>query len=813
MKWAIYQAHWLLGISAGVVLSVMGITGAIMGFEDEIMTALSHGIVDVPVKVDPVLTPDTLIAHFMAQRPDATPIKITLFPKPGTSARLVYRPRSEDGTATEEDNTDGTYLNPYTGQVLGKAVGESFFDDVRSLHRYLLLPHNRGGVGRPITTCAAFCLLFFALSGLYLRWPRRVLDWRAWLKPDLGRRGRNLYWSLHSVAGTWLFLIFMVFAISGPTFAYDWYRDDLTALLTLTAVPPAKAPAPAHKPTSPAPLDQLWAGFQAVVHTDVTTVLFPVSDEPSRTVTVRYLTSDSPHYRAYNEITIDRYTGGVTKHNLYARQTLGKRISIGMLAVHRGKVLGVAGTVVFMLAACMLPLFCITGYLLYLDRRRKKSATRQLQETLPSRGNPAGDPPGGKAGEVLIAFASQSGTAEQIAWASANELIRGGRAARVAPLSALDVPQIKQAKTLLVVASTFGAGEPPDAARLFARKVLSAPANLSGLRGGVLALGHRDYPDFCGFGRSLDSWLRTSGVEFLFPLIEVDADDSSALESWRQELRALGATAEAGSWQTEPTRPWRLRQRTWVNPGSDGAGAYHLVLEAPDSSDLNWTPGDIAVITPRRSRPEPGAINPEAGVPTREYSISSISAHGRLELLVRKTLLADGQLGLGSGWLTEYAAPGDAIHLRIRSNPNFHPPAASGPMILIGAGTGLAGLRAHLLHRQHNGVPGAWLLFGERSPRADRFHGGEIEAWMRDSTLTRCDLVFSRDPVRRQYVQHRIEEAASQILKWVAEDGATIYVCGGFKMGADVHAALQKILGEPRLDEMAAAGHYRRDVY
>ena len=245
MKWAIYQTHWLLGITAGVVLSVMGITGAIMAFEDEIMTSLSHGIVDVPVKVDPVLTPDTLITRFMAQRPDATPIKITLFPQPGTAARLVYRPRSEDGIATEEDNTDGTYLNPYTGQVLGKAVGESFFDDVRSLHRYLLLPHNRGGVGRPITTCAAVCLLFFALSGLYLRWPRRVLDWRAWLKPDLGRRGRNLYWSLHSVAGTWLFLIFMVFAISGPTFAYDWYRDDITALLTLTAAPPAKAPAPA----------------------------------------------------------------------------------------------------------------------------------------------------------------------------------------------------------------------------------------------------------------------------------------------------------------------------------------------------------------------------------------------------------------------------------------------------------------------------------------------------------------------------------------------------------------------------------------
>jgi len=186
---------------------------------------------------------------------------------------------------------------------------------------------------------------------------------------------------------------------------------------------------------------------------------------------------------------------------------------------------------------------------------------------------------------------------------------------------------------------------------------------------------------------------------------------------------------------------------------------------------------------------------------------------GRMELLVRKTVLADGQLGLGSGWLTQHAELGDPVHLRIRSNPQFHPPQASGPMILVGAGTGLAGLRAHLLHRQHHGVRGAWLLFGERSSRTDRFHGQEMDGWMRDGTLARCDLVFSRDSAQRLYVQHRIEEAAHRVIKWVMEDGATIFVCGGLKMGAAVHAALQKILGERRLDELAAAGGYRRDVY
>lgn len=771
-----------------------------MAFEDEIMTASSHGIVDVPVRAaDPVLSPDRLLERFLEQSPGSIPTKLTVFPEPGKSARLVYKPRVDQLQASEEDDTDGTWLNPYTGEVLGKAVGERFFDNVRLLHRYLLLPHNRGGWGRPITTFAAASLAVSALSGLYLRWPRRrVFDWRAWLKPDLRRRGRNLYWSLHSVAGTWLFLVFLVFAITGPTFAYDAYRDELTALLTWTRMPPTKPAArDTGAPPRPARLDAVWTGFQAAVHTEVTSVLFPVSQKATRTVTVRYLTRGSPHYRAYNEITLDRDSGALVSHHLYARQSLGKQISIGMLAVHRGKVFGYAGAVIFMLAAVMVPFFCITGYLLYLDRRRKKTASQAVRQATPAL---AGLEP-----DVLIAFASQSGTAERIAWQSANELTRGGRAVRVERLGALDIPQIQRARTLLVVASTFGSGEPPDAARAFAKRVLSSPADLSGLRGGVLALGHRDYPDFCGFGRMLEGWLRGSGVAPLFPLIEMHADDPVALASWRHQLQALGAAAQSDApWEAETPQPWRLLERTLLNPGSPTAAVYHLVLEAQQPAVVQWTAGDIAVITPGRN------VHTSS---RREYSISSIPARGKLELLVRKTVLADGQLGLGSGWLTQHAALGDIVHLRIRSNPGFHPPDARGPMILIGAGTGLAGLRAHLLHRQHNGLKGAWLVFGERSSRTDRLHSGQIESWVGDGTLSRCDLVFSRDETRRQYVQHRLEEAASQVLSWVREEGATIFVCGGLQMGKAVHTVLQKILGESHLDDMAAAGHYRRDVY
>lgn len=375
IRWVLYRLHWLLGLTAGVVLSVMGVTGALMAFDDQIMTAASHGIIDVPVRSVPVLSPDALLERFKEQSPDSTPSKLTLFPEPGKSARLIYRPPTTAPLAPDEDNTEGTWLDPYTGRVLGPATGERFFDSVRSLHRFLLLPHNRGGIGRPITTFAAVCLAVSALSGLYLRWLARPRDWRTWLKPDLRRRGRLLYWSLHSVTGTWLFPIFLVFAITGPTFGYEGYRDVLTGLLTGTNIRPTERD-PAPRLAGPVRLDDVWAGFRATVHSDVTAVLFPVSQKATPTVTVRYLTRHSPHYRAYNEITIDRQSGTVINHDLYARQSLGKQISIGMLAVHRGKVLGITGVVVFMLAALMVSFFCVTGYLLYLDRRRKQARGR-----------------------------------------------------------------------------------------------------------------------------------------------------------------------------------------------------------------------------------------------------------------------------------------------------------------------------------------------------------------------------------------------------------------------------------------------------
>jgi sulfite reductase (NADPH) flavoprotein alpha-component len=147
-------------------------------------------------------------------------------------------------------------------------------------------------------------------------------------------------------------------------------------------------------------------------------------------------------------------------------------------------------------------------------------------------------------------------------------------------------------------------------------------------------------------------------------------------------------------------------------------------------------------------------------------------------------------------------------HERFRLGAN-----AARPLVAIGNGSGLAGLRGLLKARIAAGGNDNWLLFGERNEIHDFLLRDELLAWRDDGRLARLDLAFSRDQAERRYVQDVLREQAGRLREWV-ERGAAIYVCGSLQgMAGGVHEALQAILGAQALDALAAEGRYRRDVY
>ncbi len=435
------------------------------------------------------------------------------------------------------------------------------------------------------------------------------------------------------------------------------------------------------------------------------------------------------------------------------------------------------------------------------ERRRHRAQAAQAQALASAR---EGVQP------LLVVYASQTGQAEELARETARLLHTAGEPVHLCALDQLDAGLLARSRRALFLASTYGEGDAPDNAAAFQQACMGAEegdaGDLSQLQYGLLALGDRQYTHFCGFGRQLDAWLRARGAVQLFECVEMDNGDPAALTAWQHHLAQVSSLSELPAWEAPAFGPWTLAARSHLNPGSAGAPVHLLELVPPAGEAATWESGDLVQVCVPADLEHP-----------REYSIASLASDGRVHLVVRQALRDDGTPGLASHWLTHGAPVGEAVQMRLRAHRNFRlEDNAARPLILVGNGTGIAGLRSHLRARAQAGAGQPnWLLFGERHAAHDFLFRDELLAWQAGGVITRLDLAFSRDdPSNKVYVQDLLQEHAAAVREWVEGRGAAIYVCGSLQgMAQGVDMALTGLLGPAPMAELVRSGRYRRDVY
>jgi sulfite reductase (NADPH) flavoprotein alpha-component len=213
----------------------------------------------------------------------------------------------------------------------------------------------------------------------------------------------------------------------------------------------------------------------------------------------------------------------------------------------------------------------------------------------------------------------------------------------------------------------------------------------------------------------------------------------------------------------------------------------------------------------------------------RLYSIASSPGAYEDEIHLTVSTLrykAQGRnhLGGASGYLTQRIEEGNAIDIFLAQNNNFRLPRDDQtPIIMIGAGTGIAPYRAFLQERESRGSQGRnWLLFGNRHFHRDFLYQSDWIKYRDSGLLDRISVAFSRDQAERIYVQDRLLEEGAEIYAWLQE-GAQIYVCGGIEMERAVSNALTQIwsthantsneTAQEAIDSIRAQGRYLKDVY
>lgn len=326
------------------------------------------------------------------------------------------------------------------------------------------------------------------------------------------------------------------------------------------------------------------------------------------------------------------------------------------------------------------------------------------------------------------------------------------------------------------------------------------------------------------------------------------------------QLRCDGERAVAVDGESRPLREWLLRRREITSLSKPflvehARRAKNAALDralAPEGNQaLRELLTEFQLIDALRAFPAPwtaeefvAALRPLA---PRLYSIASSQKAVGEEAHLTVAVLDYEKFGIRHvGAASQFLAtlPEDAdVPVFVEENERFRLPAdAARDIIMIGPGTGVAPFRGFLQERTATGAGGRnWLFFGNPHFRTDFLYQLEWQKALKEGTLHRLDLAFSRDGLKsphmvvralaqdaqknteKIYVQHALRRRGKELYDWIA-NGAHVYVCGdATRMAPDVDAALRAIAIEHGgktdedarefLNQLAAERRYARDVY
>jgi len=146
---------------------------------------------------------------------------------------------------------------------------------------------------------------------------------------------------------------------------------------------------------------------------------------------------------------------------------------------------------------------------------------------------------------LSILFGSQTGNCENLAKRIAKEAGKRGFAPTIHDLAKYPPAQLAFEKSLLIVTSTYGDGEPPDNAKGFWDFLKSTTApKLAATKFSLCALGDTNYPKFCGFGKEVDAQFEKLGAARAYPRTDCDVDYEEPFAKWMDgALNAIGMPA------------------------------------------------------------------------------------------------------------------------------------------------------------------------------------------------------------------------------------------------------------------------------
>lgn len=365
LKKVIRKTHLWLGLSSGLVVFIVAITGCLYAFQFEIKNWLYDYIHVAPQQLE--ILPPSKIKEIADQQLPGKHLHGVQYLGTDKSAKAIYY-------SFAEKYYYFVYVNPYSGDVL-KVKNEyaDFFRIVLDGHFYLWLPPN---IGQPLVASFTLIFLIMIISGLFLWWPRKRKGREKSFKIKWNARWRRKNYDLHSVIGFYVAFVAIIFALTGLVWGFEWFRDGLHATVggnkSLEYVAP-NSQIDFSKGTVTNPVDLLWERTVAQYPQAASIEAhFPDNEQAPILMEVNhevdtYWKMDYLYYDQYSlkQLEVDHIYGQLKNAN-----SADKLIRMNY-DIHTGAILGFGGKLFAFLCSLLIATLPVTGFLIWIGRRNK----------------------------------------------------------------------------------------------------------------------------------------------------------------------------------------------------------------------------------------------------------------------------------------------------------------------------------------------------------------------------------------------------------------------------------------------------------
>ena len=358
-----FKIHLYLGLTAGVILMIIGVSGALLSFEKEILWLVNKDSYVVQVS-GKKLSEKEIIDNFKSKFPKAKIQAMTINSDPSSSVLINIASNAKGRAARRGINY---YINPYTSEVLPNVEGKNVFKFIENIHRRLVA----GEVGKQITAASTLLLLVLIISGVLVYLPRLK---RAFFKSftfKFKHTGRSFLSTMHSALGMWVIPFFLLSTLTGLYWSYHWYADALHAMTGVEQRAHKKPEMNNNKSeNNTSKVQNIFDLFKQNV-TDYSSASLRLEGKKG-IYTLNYLKKEPLHYRARNEISINLKENKFVKHEEFSKKPLEEKLMKSILPLHTGEYFGRTGQILMFIASASMALFTITGFMMYFQRRKKQ---------------------------------------------------------------------------------------------------------------------------------------------------------------------------------------------------------------------------------------------------------------------------------------------------------------------------------------------------------------------------------------------------------------------------------------------------------